>query len=99
MIAVARRPLAILAAAAAIVLLLVPPPVAAESDAPTDGGTDTPTAGRNAGTLAELLEQVREGSRREEAENLRREQEFRDAAADQKRLLEQALTAEARQQA
>ena len=49
-------------------------------------------------SLTELLEQVREGSRLEEAENLRRENGFRAADSEQKRLLEEAMTAEARMQ-
>lgn len=47
-------------------------------------------------SLVELLNQIREGSKREEAENRKREAEFLAAQSEQRKLLEVALTKEAR---
>lgn len=56
--------------------------------APSRSVADEPT------TLVELLEQIREGSRREEDENRQREFEFLAARGQQERLLRDALLAE-----
>ena len=75
-----------------LIALALTAPVAAS-------GQQQPAAEPKASSLQQLLENTRELSRREEQENLRREAEFKAAQADQRRLLEEALRAEAVQQA
>ena len=75
-----------------LIALALTAPVAAS-------GQQQPAAEPKASSLQQLLENTRELSRREEQENLRREAEFKAAQADQRRLLEEALRAEAIQQA
>jgi biopolymer transport protein ExbB len=56
-------------------------------------------AAPKASSLADLLQQVREGAKREEAENRAREAEFRAAQDRQRAMLESAMKADAHEQA
>jgi len=88
--------------AVALMALVLAAPVALAQEAEqgaTPDATPPPTPVPEAKSLQELLEIVRQGWRDEKKENQQREAEFRQAKADQEKLLANAKAVQAREEA